>query len=180
MAHAPHRAGVGSRDAVVRPLDPDALFRRYASYVARVALRIVGRAGDVEDVVQDVFALLLSKPQKAAQVSSVRLWLAAVTVNCARSALRRRQLRRLLHLEDVASGRDTADPGASPEVRTMVARIYEALETLPVADRIAWTLRYLEGERLEDVAAIVGCSLATAKRRIHAAQTVMKRVVDHE
>jgi RNA polymerase sigma-70 factor (ECF subfamily) len=38
-----------------------------------------------------------------------------------------------------------------------------------VEQRLAWTLRHIEGERLEDVAARCGCSLATAKRRIAAA-----------
>jgi RNA polymerase sigma-70 factor (ECF subfamily) len=38
-----------------------------------------------------------------------------------------------------------------------------------VEHRVAWTLRYVEGEKLERVAEHCGCSLATAKRRIAAA-----------
>ena len=37
-------------------------------------------------------------------------------------------------------------------------------------NRVAWTLNYVEGETLEEVARLCGCSLATAKRRIAAAQ----------
>jgi RNA polymerase sigma-70 factor (ECF subfamily) len=41
---------------------------------------------------------------------------------------------------------------------------------MPLNERIAWTLRYVERHRLEAVAELAGCSLATAKRRILKAQ----------
>ena len=40
---------------------------------------------------------------------------------------------------------------------------------MDVDQRLAWSLRYVEGEKLEQVAEHCGCSLATAKRRISAA-----------
>ena len=42
--------------------------------------------------------------------------------------------------------------------------------SLPADERIAWTLRYVERHRLETVAVMMDCSLATAKRRIARAQ----------
>ena len=45
---------------------------------------------------------------------------------------------------------------------------------LPADERIAWTLRHVERHRLENVAALVGCSLATAKRRIGRAQAFLE------
>jgi RNA polymerase sigma-70 factor (ECF subfamily) len=63
-----------------------------------------------------------------------------------------------------------ASAEASPEVRALLAQVYALLRTLPADDRIAWTLRHVERHRLEDVAELAGCSLATAKRRIARAQ----------
>jgi RNA polymerase sigma-70 factor (ECF subfamily) len=40
--------------------------------------------------------------------------------------------------------------------------------------RIAWTLRMVEGLELAEVASACGCSLATAKRRIAAAEVVVR------
>jgi RNA polymerase sigma-70 factor (ECF subfamily) len=54
------------------------------------------------------------------------------------------------------------------------------LDELPAKERIAWVLRHLEGEQLEDVARIVGCSLATVKRRIAAAHETVKEMMGHE
>jgi RNA polymerase sigma-70 factor (ECF subfamily) len=44
---------------------------------------------------------------------------------------------------------------------------------MPADDRIAWTLRHVERHGLEGVAALTGCSLATAKRRIQRAQSYL-------
>jgi RNA polymerase sigma-70 factor (ECF subfamily) len=53
------------------------------------------------------------------------------------------------------------------------------LQTLPASDRIAWTLRFIERQRLETVAELMSCSLATAKRRILRAQRfIMSHFVD--
>jgi RNA polymerase sigma-70 factor (ECF subfamily) len=57
----------------------------------------------------------------------------------------------------------------SPERRALLSRVYQVLDGMDVDQRLAWSLRYVEGEKLEQVAEHCGCSLATAKRRISAA-----------
>jgi RNA polymerase sigma-70 factor (ECF subfamily) len=63
-----------------------------------------------------------------------------------------------------------ASADADPEARALLAQVYALLQTLSADDRIAWTLRYVERHRLETVAVMMDCSLATAKRRIARAQ----------
>ena len=65
------------------------------------------------------------------------------------------------------------DPQISPEKRALLARVYEILDSMGVERRLAWTLRYVEGEKLEVVAERCGCSLATVKRRIASAQALL-------
>jgi RNA polymerase sigma-70 factor (ECF subfamily) len=67
-------------------------------------------------------------------------------------------------------------PGATAEERAILSRLYEVLDGLPTDQRLAWSLRYLEGEPLDAVAAACGCSLATAKRRVSAARSVIDEV----
>jgi RNA polymerase sigma-70 factor (ECF subfamily) len=67
-------------------------------------------------------------------------------------------------------------PGATAEQRALLVRLYKVLETLPTDQRLAWSLRYLEGEPLDAIAAVCGCSLATAKRRVSAAKKVIDDV----
>ena len=47
---------------------------------------------------------------------------------------------------------------------------------LPTDQRLAWSLRYLEGEPLDVIAAACRCSLATVKRRVSAAKKVIDEV----
>ena len=50
----------------------------------------------------------------------------------------------------------------SPEARAALHVVHAALQGVSVNARIAWVLRYLEEERLEDVARLCGCSKTTA------------------
>ena len=56
------------------------------------------------------------------------------------------------------------------ETKTLCFDSSKHMDKLSVDLRIAWSLRHLHKESLEDVAQLAGCSLATAKRRIAAAE----------
>ena len=146
----------------------EVLFERYRAYVAGVAVRLLGRDdSDVDDVVQDVFWLASRRLAKLQDLERAKGWFAVVTTRMVRRRLMRRRFRRFFHADDAPL--DVPAPGASPEERALLRRVYQVLETLPVEQQLAWALRHLEGERLEAVAHACGCSLATTKRRIDAA-----------
>jgi len=160
-------------------LDFDAVFRRYAPYVAAVAHRLLGRDSEVDDTVQEVFLVAVRGLARVRDPGAVKAWLARIAVRSARRRLRMRRLRAVFGLDEVAGYESIADSGASPEQRALLQRVYLVLDTLPADQRIAWTLRHVEGERLDAVASLTGCSLATAKRRIAAAtQTLDEAFAD--
>jgi len=59
--------------------------------------------------------------------------------------------------------------------RAELVALGRELGRMPPDHQIAWMLRYVEGEDLEDVARLCGCSLATAKRRIAAASERLRQ-----
>ena len=69
--------------------------------------------------------------------------------------------------------------GADAEQRALLARVYAVLDELPVDARLAWTLRHVEGEEMSAVAALCGCSLATAKRRVALAHERLVKALGH-
>jgi RNA polymerase sigma-70 factor (ECF subfamily) len=150
-------------------LDLDSLFRRYSPYVAAIAYRLLGRDDEVDDTIQEVFLAAVRGVHAVRDPNAVRAWLARVTVRSARQKLRKRRLRSFLGLDEPATYDAVVDRSASAEHRALVARVYRVLDGMPANQRIAWSLRYIEGEALEGVATLSGCSLATAKRRIAAA-----------
>lgn len=149
--------------------DLDGLFRRYSPYVAAIAHRLLGRDDEVDDTIQEVFLAAVRGLHALRDPAAIRAWLARVTVRSARQRLRKRRLRGFLGLDEPTSYEAVIDRGASAEQRALVARLYRVLDGMPANQRIAWSLRYIEGEPLENVASLAGCSLATAKRRISAA-----------
>jgi RNA polymerase sigma-70 factor, ECF subfamily len=151
-------------------------FRAHAAYLGRVCLRVLGRRDEVDDVVQQVFLEAQGRIEKLRHPEALRPWLVTLTVRISRRKLRFRKLRYFLHLDDVPDYEEMVDRSASPEDRTQLARLFEVLDRIPVERRLAWTLRYIEGEKLERVALLCDCSLATAKRRIEAAQQALQEV----
>lgn len=159
-------------------MDLDAVFRQYALYVGTIAYRILGTRDEVEDVVQDVFLSAHGTLTGLRKPEAINSWLATVTVRVCHRRLRARRLRRWLLLDGEPRTYDPPDPGASPETKAALNDIFRALETVPVNARVAWSLRFLQGERLERVAELTGCSLAAVKRRLAKAQKVLDDVIN--
>lgn len=146
----------------------EGLYRRHAPYALALAVRVQGHSGDVEDILHDAFLRVHDQLGSLRSDDSFRAWLSSIVVRLVRTRLRRRRLLSALGLgADEAIDLDALINGdAGPEVRAQLAQVYAILNEVPVDQRICWALRYLEGRKLEDVAHIAGCSLATAKRRI--------------
>jgi RNA polymerase sigma-70 factor (ECF subfamily) len=146
-----------------------ALYRRHLNYVLGMSVRMIGTRADGEDVTQEVFAIALERLDSLSDPGAFRAWAAQIAVNLIRKRIRRQQLVRLL-------GMDRRTPDATlemlavshgnAEARAELALLDVALGRLPANQRIAWMLRYVEGEELETVARLTACSLATVKRRI--------------
>ena len=157
----------------------DALFRLHARYVGAVALRILGRRDEVDDLVQDVFIAAMRGLHQVRDPATIKAWLVTIAVRLARKRLRQRRARAWLGLAADVDYSAIAGPEASPEERLVLQRVYQCLDTLPADQRLAWTLRHIEGEALQRVAELCRCSLATAKRRIAAAGASMATVLDN-
>lgn len=145
------------------------LYRRHAAFAFNLAARIAGSTTDMEDVVHDAFLKAYDHVAGLRNPKAFRTWLGSIVVHAVRSRLRRAKFVRLCGLgrgTDPVDIECIASDEASPGERAELAQIYALLRTLSANDRIAWTLRFVEGHDLKDAAALAGCSLATIKRRI--------------
>ena len=152
------------------------LYRRHAATALNLAVRIQGSTADVEDIVHDAFVRAHGRLGELRDPAAFRSWLGSIVVRLVRTRLRRRRLVAMLGLAspEPVDLDAIASPHGDPEARVLLAQVYALLQTLPADERIAWTLRYVERHRLESVAELVGCSLATAKRRIARAQAFLE------
>jgi RNA polymerase sigma-70 factor (ECF subfamily) len=170
-------SGTSAPAAEPEQLSDTELFKRFSPYVAGIGLRLLGRNTEVDDLVQEVFFAAFKQRDQLRDVQAARSWLAVIAVRTARRQLRRRRLRQFVGLETCAPF-ELEDTHLAPDGSALLSRIYEILDRIDVDCRLAWILRYIEGEKLEQVAERCSCSLATAKRRIAAAQTRLQGEID--
>ncbi|HEY6877694.1 MAG TPA: sigma-70 family RNA polymerase sigma factor [Polyangiales bacterium] len=156
-------------------LDTATAFKRYAPYVAKIGMRILGRREELDDFVQDVFLSVHRHLGSVRDPAALKGWLAKVAVREAMHRLRRRKLRNLLGLGGACDYETVADGSASPEQRALLARVFVALDSLSASERVVWSLRHVEGETLERVAELCGISLSTAKRRLASAEAALEK-----
>jgi len=157
------------------------LYRRHASFAIHLATRIEGSAHDVEDVVHDAYVKAFERLDTLTDRSAFRSWLGAIVVHRVRSRMRRTRLMNVLGLgrADPIDLDSLTSSDASPHARAELAQVYALLRTLKTDERIAWTLRCVEGHDLETVARLTDCSLATVKRRISRTQKFLNEHFVH-
>lgn len=173
---AEHARDTNERAATL-PLQFDEVFRRYAPYVGALVLKLIGRPGYVDDVVQDVFIQAHRGLSKLRDPGAVRPWLRRITVRRSRRWLQKRWVLRWFRESDIDAQTELVDASASPEERTQITAVYQRLERMPKDDRLVWVLRFVEGETLESIADLLGCSVSTVQRRLRTAQAGMGDVV---
>src|SRR5882672_4064032 len=144
------------------------LWDRYSAMVRRILRRILGPSVDVEDAVQDAFLRLFRDLDTLRDPAALRSFLIGITLHVAKGELRRRRAKRWLLLSDdgvLAEPEANADP-QHLEQRAALVRLYRMLDKLGAERRAVFVLRFVEGLELSDLSAVLGCSLATTKRRV--------------
>ena len=168
----------------------EALMGRHAGRVYRLAYGITRNPADAEEVVQDVFLTVVRKGGGFEGQAALATWMYRVTMNAALN--RRRGKRRELevsleeHLpaytEDGHRAGDRSvllvDWSSTPEERVLSGvsrRVLEnAIDSLPDHYRAVLVLRDVEELSNEEVASIVGDSLASVKSRLHRARMALR------
>lgn len=144
------------------------LFDRHAPVVRRLLTRVLGPFYEVEDHVQETFASFFRQLGGLRNDDALRSFVVSIAVRTARSELRRRRVRKILHLSPPEELSDFAHlaPDIDHEGREALRRLFAILDELDTPSRLAFTLRHLEEMELMEVAVAVGESLASVKRRL--------------
>lgn len=157
----------------------DALFRRYATPVWRTLVWVLGDDPELEDIHQEVFIQALRSAHRFRHDAPLQSWLCAIAINCARSRLRYRRRRRWLSfVVDDALPEASFDPNDPTACR--VRAVYLILDRLDPDSRIAFSLRFIEGLSLGEIADVTGVSLGTVKRRLRRGRDRFTRLASQD
>jgi RNA polymerase sigma-70 factor, ECF subfamily len=147
-----------------------ALLEQQTAHVERILTRILGGRSDLDDLVQEVFVRAFERVEELREPRALRGWLTAIAVFVAREAIRAGKRRRWLVFLPKEETPEPVSPTAPPEVRAAVRAFHDVVGRLDADARIAFTLRFVEGMELAEIAGACGVSLATIKRRIKSAE----------
>ena len=180
----------------LRAQDPsvvEILMRQYSTKIYRVAFGITKSHGDAEEVVQDVFLTLFRKGDSFEGRSALGTWLYRVAANAALIKRRGKRAEVEVSLEDYlptfkADGHREgdralllADWSATPERELLSGEAREILEEglalLPEHYRAILVLRDVEELSNEEVAEVLGESIASVKSRLHRARMALREVL---
>jgi len=165
--HALGRMVRGDQDALAEVYD------RHVRLLYSLALRIVRRPTDAEDVVQEVFSQVWRQAGRYDMSrGTVAGWLVMLTRSRALDRLRRE--RGEPQTGDIESAsRDVVDPGVGVDLQLVdaqqAARVRAALEGLPDQQRVPLELAYYEGLSQSAIAARLETPLGTIKTRMRQA-----------
>lgn len=148
------------------------VYERYARDVYRFALYLCGNQAVAEDLTAETFvhAFCGSADFRA---GTVKAYLFAIARNLYRDALTRE--RRMAPIADVP---EPIDPAPAPDVaasnRQDFRAVLQAIQRLPDTQREALVLATDPDLAYEQIAAIVGCSVAAVKVRVYRARLKLK------
>jgi len=164
------------------------LVNRYERRIFALALRIVRRSHDAEEVVQQTFLSLLEHLQDFRGESAFSTWLLRIATNHALELLRREAVRATMPLsggsheseegEGLPKPNYIAEWRESPEdilsQKEMRALVDQALAELDEKYRLVFVLRDIEGLSTSETAEILGLTEANVKVRLLRARLMLR------
>lgn len=150
------------------------LVRRYERRVGSVLTRLLDDDRDVEEALQDTFVQAWRHLDRFRGESTMFTWLYRIAVNEALMRVRRKRLpaTELDAALERSLSRSPPEPGPGESIVDEQLRSFLSakLKELPFDYRAPLVLRDIEGFSNQEVAEILGLSLAATKSRIHRAR----------
>lgn len=152
----------------------DALMARHKEKMMKYAYLMVGNYEDAKEIAQDAFVKAYQHLGKFEGKSKFVTWFYRILINTSRDYLRKRKWAFMTwkknedmeaYWEQVGDPRASTDRGAvSDETNRQITK---AVQELPEKQRWIFTLRFIEGMSLSEIAEAVGSSEGTVKASIH-------------
>jgi RNA polymerase sigma-70 factor (ECF subfamily) len=153
------------------------LFERYSVALYRLARRRVASDSDARDIVQQAMLQLHRARADFRGDSRLRPWLFTIAMNLVREHHRKKGRKR----EDALLAEPAARDGVPEDARERAAQVRAALAELPEQQREIIELHWFEESPYEEIAVIVGASVAAVRVRAHRGYERLRKILgDHE
>jgi RNA polymerase sigma-70 factor (ECF subfamily) len=161
------------------------LIRPYERNVYLMALSYMKNEADAEDVAQEAFVKGFKSLASFRADSRFSTWLISITLNEARSRLRRKSLVRMDSLDTPPDEDQNVSPALLRDWREIPSEVLErgeirqllqeAIEQLPDIYRQVFLLRDVEEMNINDTAEALNISIPSVKVRLHRARMMLQK-----
>ncbi|HTD25091.1 MAG TPA: sigma-70 family RNA polymerase sigma factor [Terriglobales bacterium] len=163
------------------------LVERHSRLVFSVAYRMTGDQHDAEEIVQETLLRAYKGLDRFELRSNFGTWVYRIATNCALDLLRRKS-----HMKDTYQIADNPDPdqdevqlpapSPGPERLLLSAevkkKLAQALELLTPTERVAFTMRHMEGQSIEAIGEALNLKVSAAKNSVFRAVQKLRQQLE--
>lgn len=156
------------------------IYRRYGAHVLGYSRRLLKNPGTSEEVSQEVWIKVVRAAASYRSEGTLKAWLYTVTRRTAFNYLRDSDFSEEIQNEELvrnAADSTTAEFESQVLARGDVARIREAVDKLPEAQRVALTLWLTEDLSYDQIAGQMGVSESAVKSLLHRAREALREAL---
>ncbi len=161
------------------------LMEKYQKLVINTAYRLIGDKTEAEDIAQEVFLNIYSHSWRYKPQAKFSTWLFKITRNICLNRLRGKRRHPTVSLDSpikTEKGEIARDIPDKPQVvadailekKEIQALIKDAIDSLPLKQRMAVILAKYDNLPYQEIARIMGCSVIAIKLRLHRAKAALK------
>ena len=153
----------------------------YQHRVYGVALRMLGRPAEAEDVAQEAFLRAHRSLADFRGDAKLSTWLYAITSRLCLNRLASADRRRVTYDDDAVARTPADDPAPTADIerRERERALHDAIAGLDHDRRMVVVLCDLEGLPYEDAAAALGVPLGTVRSRLHRARMELREKLEN-
>lgn len=159
-------------------------YDRYHRTVRAFARRLMGDDEAAEDLVQEVFVTLPSAIARFRGDASLKTFILSIAVNHSRhhvrSAARRRRVLQNIADDSLFELTPAEDPETLSRRKQLAEVLHQALDKLPLDQRVAFVLCEIEERAAPEVARIVGAPEPTVRTRLFHARKKLRSLLEHK
>lgn len=152
--------------------DFQAFYQKHAPEVYRFALYLSSNRGEAEDITSETFVRAWASAERI-DAATIKGYLFTIARNLFLQRLRKRSREVELAGEFRAGG---TDPHEQAETKEALSLVLAELANLPEVRRTALLLHAVEGMPYEEIARVLGLSLAGVKVKIYRARMALSAV----
>jgi RNA polymerase sigma-70 factor, ECF subfamily len=167
------------------------LVERHSRSIFRVVYRMTGNQQDAEEVLQETFLRAYKSLGRFESRSNFGTWLYRIAVNRALDLLSSRKTQ--MQMKDGYQITDSPDPEESRQVqlpapapgpdRLLISseikkKVTQALGLLTPAERVAFTMRHMEGQSIEEISQVLNVKTSAAKNCVFRAVQKLRQQLE--